>query len=70
MVLSPDDIGLLAGELWRYLEGRGESSTLQLRSALKVPHSALFLSLGWLCRENKITILRDDRGYRARSKNE
>ncbi len=57
------NIGQLAGDVWRYLEQNGETSTLKLRSSLKVSQSLLFLSLGWLSREEKIMITPEERGY-------
>jgi hypothetical protein len=57
------EVGRVAGEIWRYLDRHGETSTLKLRSALKIPQSLLFLSLGWLAREDKVQIVSEDRGY-------
>lgn len=58
-------IGQTAGEIWRYLNQHGETSTLRLRSALKVPQSHLYLSLGWLSREGKVNIINGERGQRV-----
>ncbi|MBI4396151.1 MAG: winged helix-turn-helix domain-containing protein [Elusimicrobia bacterium] len=60
-----NDIGQLAGDVWRYLDLHGETSTLKLRSSLKISQSLLFLALGWLGREGKIHIVSSDRGYRV-----
>ena len=58
-----DEIGQAAGQVWGYLDVHGESSTLQLRSSLKITQTLLFLSLGWLAREGKVTLLYRDRSY-------
>lgn len=58
-----DEIGQTAGMVWAYLDGHGESSTLQIRSSLKITQTLLFLSLGWLAREDKIHLLYRDRCY-------
>lgn len=60
-----DEIGRTAGEIWQYLEEHGEASALKLRSALRVPQSLLFLSLGWLSREGRISIASDDGGHKV-----
>ncbi|MBK8574840.1 MAG: winged helix-turn-helix domain-containing protein [Elusimicrobia bacterium] len=58
-----DEIGQGAGQVWGFLDVHGESSTLQIRSSLKMTQTLLFLSLGWLAREGKISILYRDRCY-------
>lgn len=63
--MKKEEIGQIAGDVWRYLDQHGETSTLKLRSALKVSQSALFLALGWLSREDQVTILTEDRGQRV-----
>ena len=64
------EIGYLAGEIWHYLDEHGETSTLKLRSNLKISQSLLFLALGWLCREDQVQIAWEDRGYRVSLKKE
>jgi hypothetical protein len=66
MASREPDIGELAGEIWRYLHRHGESSTLQLRAALKMSQSGLFLGLGWLAREGKVAIADHEAGFRVR----
>jgi hypothetical protein len=58
-----DEIGQTAGQVWEYVNLHGESSTLQIRSSLKITQTLLFLSLGWLAREGKIALLYRDRSY-------
>lgn len=58
-----DEIGGVAGQVWGFLNEHGESSSLQIRSSLKITQTALFLSLGWLAREGKISLLYRDRSY-------
>jgi hypothetical protein len=59
-----EEIGRTAGDIWQYLDRNGEASALKLRSALRVPQSLLFLSLGWLCREGKVSVAPDEGGHR------
>ena len=58
-----NEVGETAGEVWRYVMEHGETSTLKLRSTLKIPQSLLFLALGWLAREEKVDIIYRDRHY-------
>lgn len=60
-----NDIGIAAGDIWRYLDAHGEASTLQLRSSLKLSHTLLFLALGWLAREGKVRAVHGAGGYRV-----
>jgi len=60
------EIGSNAGAVLRFVSERGECSTLQIRSALKIPQTLLFLSLGWLAREGKVAVVYRDRGYWVR----
>lgn len=58
-----DEIGQVAGQVWGFLDVHGESSTLQIRSSLKITQTLLFLALGWLAREGKISLIYHDRSY-------
>jgi hypothetical protein len=58
-----DEIGQVAGQVWWFLDRHGESSTLHIRSSLKITQTLLFLALGWLAREGKISLLYRDRSY-------
>lgn len=60
------EVGAMAGEIWRHVAAQGETSTLRLRSELKVSQSLLFLGLGWLAREGKIELDYHDRAYFVR----
>jgi hypothetical protein len=57
------DIGFLAGDLWKFLSENGESSALKIRSVLKLSQSHLYMALGWLAREGKVSIVYRDRVY-------
>jgi hypothetical protein len=49
-------IGETAGEVWKYLNKNGESTTLKLKSALGITNAALYMAIGWLTRENKLNV--------------
>jgi len=60
------NIGQIAGDAWKYLEEFGEVTSFQLKVALSVSNSKLFLALGWLLREEKIVIEALDKGYKIK----
>jgi hypothetical protein len=45
-----------AGEVWRYLDAHGPTSMATLKKQLTLPAEVLYGALGWLAREEKITI--------------
>jgi hypothetical protein len=51
-----DDIGIIAGEIWCYLEKNEEASVGKLTQELKQTDRMILLGLGWLAREDKLKI--------------
>ncbi len=49
-----DQIGLIAGKVWRTLETKGEVSLPQLPKLLKEKEVAVYQGLGWLACEGKV----------------
>jgi hypothetical protein len=56
-------IGTAAGQIWQYLDSHGTATSLKLKSALGISNSLLYLGLGWLARENKISIAESDHTF-------
>ncbi|MBI3989223.1 MAG: winged helix-turn-helix domain-containing protein [candidate division NC10 bacterium] len=56
-----DAIGHAAGEIWRYLEKHGKQTVSQLQKGTKLSSQILYLGLGWLAREDKITFIQERR---------
>ena len=56
------EIGIVAGEIWHYLDEHGEVTFSQLKSAVERPQNTLLMSLGWLAREGYVIVeqLKDD----------
>ncbi len=50
------EIGIVAGEIWHYLDEHGEIEFLDLKKGLDRPQSMLFMSLGWLAREGYVVL--------------
>ena len=57
------EIGLTAGQILTFVRERGESSSLRIRSSLKIPQTLFFMSVGWLAREGKVAVHHRDRAY-------
>ena len=57
-----EQIGETAGVLWRLLEERGPLSMAKVVKESDHPRDLVLLALGWLAREDKITIDSESRG--------
>jgi hypothetical protein len=53
-------IGLAAGEVWKYLKDHGESSISKMAKDLRQKENVVHMGLGWLAKENKVTIRQHD----------
>jgi hypothetical protein len=54
-------IGTAAGYVWSFLKENGDTSLASLEKNLKHPKSELYMGIGWLAREGKLTIMNDKR---------
>jgi winged helix-turn-helix protein DUF2582 len=45
-----------AGEVWRYLNANGATAPAALKKELKLSTEAFYGALGWLAREDKISV--------------
>ena len=57
---SIQQIGVTAGAIWRVLSDSGPTSLARLPKLTDASKDAVLLAIGWLAREDKITI--EDRG--------
>ena len=48
------EIGIVAGEIWHYLDKKGEVLLSELLSSLSREKELVLMSVGWLAREGKI----------------
>lgn len=51
-----DLVGSAAGILWNYLDAEGESSVAKITKAIELDGKTLQRAIGWLAKEEKITI--------------
>ena len=61
--LGPSLIGETAGAVWNLLYDRGPTTFAALLEDVGAPESLSFMAVGWLARENKITIEPHDGDY-------
>jgi hypothetical protein len=50
------DIGIVAGEIWHYLDKNGESPLSSLIKGIKRDRDISLMSLGWLAREGHVIL--------------
>jgi len=60
-VSKGEEIGLAAGEIWRYLDRHGEATPSRLAAATGLSAKEVQRALGWLAREGKLIIETDGR---------
>ena len=51
-----NEIGKLSGNIWLKLNDKGPMTLTQLKNSLKTDDFILAAALGWLAREDKLTI--------------
>ncbi len=49
-------IGIVAGDIWHYLDENGDVNLAQLTKALDKPQDIVLMSLGWLAREGHVAL--------------
>lgn len=50
------EIGIVAGEIWHYLDENGKVSMSSLISGITADEYLILMSLGWLAREGHVRI--------------
>lgn len=59
------EIGIAAGEVWRYLDEHGESDFNTICSSLDKPRDIILMGLGWLAREGHVILTQDKSSYKV-----
>jgi len=57
--MGNEEVGTIAGKILDYLVKHGSSDTIQVKFSLDITNSQLYLALGWLAREDKVSITKD-----------
>jgi hypothetical protein len=58
------EIGIVAGEVWQYLEKYKETTLSNIARAINRDKDLLLLSLGWLGREGHVSIKKEGDDYK------
>ena len=59
------EIGIVAGEIWHYLDEHGESMFSQITASLGRPRPIVLMSLGWLAREGHVVVREEGEDFRV-----
>lgn len=49
-------IGIVAGEIWHYLDEHGPSELFSIAAGIDRPKDIILMSLGWLAREGHVVL--------------
>ena len=58
------EIGIIAGDIWHYLDQHGEVRLTDLIKGIDKPRDNILMSLGWLAREGHILLIEEPGNYR------
>ena len=59
------EIGIVAGEIWHYLDERGEVKFSEVVKSIDRPRELALMSLGWLGREGHVIVRQDGKDLRV-----
>ncbi|MBN2097704.1 MAG: winged helix-turn-helix domain-containing protein [Candidatus Omnitrophica bacterium] len=57
------ELGIIAGDIWHYLDEHGRARLTDLVSALDKPRETILMSLGWLAREGHVKLEPENSDY-------
>jgi len=57
------EIGIVAGEIWHYLDKYGETMFSQLVTGIGQPRDLTLMSVGWLAREGHVIVRGEGADY-------
>jgi len=58
------EIGIVAGEIWHYLDSHGEVFFSQLVKGIGQSRELVLMSVGWLAREGHVIVKGEGQDYR------
>ena len=59
------EIGIIAGDIWHYLDQHGEVGLEELIRGIGKPRDNVLMSLGWLAREGHVVVLQEGGQFRV-----
>ncbi len=57
------EIGIVAGDIWHYLDQHGETRLTQLLAGIEKSRDNVLMSLGWLAREGHVIVQQTENDY-------
>jgi len=60
------EIGIVAGEIWNYLEKYNETTFENLKQATGRERDLLIMGLGWLAREGHVILEKSEGNYKIK----
>jgi hypothetical protein len=63
---TQEAIGVTAGVVWRFLEGSGKSSITAIEKGVDAPRTLVYMALGWLAREGKVVLAKEERSTQVK----
>ena len=57
------EIGIIAGEIWHYLDEHGNVPFSRMVSGIERPKELVLMSLGWLAREGHVIVRQDGKDF-------
>jgi hypothetical protein len=58
------EIGIVAGEIWHFLDKNGQVTFTHLLQGIERPRELILMSLGWLAREGHVLVQFEDNDYK------
>ncbi len=58
------EIGIVAGDIWHYLDQHKSGSLMQLVKSIDKDRNVVLMSLGWLAREGHIILEREGQDFK------
>ena len=59
------EIGIVAGDIWHFLDQHGEVTLSVLVRGIDKPRDNVLMSLGWLAREGHVVVQQIDSEYKV-----
>ena len=59
------EIGIVAGEIWHFLDQYGPVSLTVLTKGIDRPRDNVLMSLGWLAREGHVVLQKEDNDFKV-----
>ena len=64
------EIGIVAGEIWHFLDKKGDVDLCDLFAGIDKPKELILMSLGWLARERHVIVNSKGAKFRVKLRGE